>query len=218
MNKKQLKEEVDLGLGKDTQAGIVITSSWQEAPDAGDRIRVLCRIELPARNMDLRGELRFGGRCEIAGEALSGSWGLLGKNSLGGNCRYREEEFFATTWKEAISAAHAWGSSQLSPLWEALEVRRRALEDAGEWPEELCQEPEPEPEPEDTPTERQEGELWLEPFFGSYATGISLKCRHKGHAWTVLNLHSGEDGQCSLIGFLPADFPYKTEGGKLVIC
>jgi hypothetical protein len=88
--------------------------------------------------------LRFSERLQIAGEPLRTNWGvhlgprhdgftvraLRDRFGLTDGYRYRDADFAAPTWAEAMKQAWDWAVGEVLMLEKALEDRRRALEAA----------------------------------------------------------------------------------------
>lgn len=204
--KQPIIEEVDLGLGEDAVARIVVEAAWQQPCDEGDQVVVRAMLQLPTEHYAIHPELRFRTRCpDVALESLHRGWGAP---LPGTDYRSQDMEFAADTWAEAAQMAQTWARGELRPLLEALGNRHRALEAAGPWPEGVNQDRDRDSEAE---PERKDGDLWFEPM----SVGSRLMTQHRGRRFALLHLNRGLP--VDLIGCLPDDLPYWTEGGKLAI-
>ena len=105
-----------------------IKRNGQEQPDAGDNIMVTATIFLPSDGpgpVHLRSDLRYGNRCEVAGEALYYFWG----ESVEGY-RIRTKTFTSEKWLDAFQKASDYCDEELLKLDQMITARADALTNA----------------------------------------------------------------------------------------
>lgn len=120
-------------LSEKWEAVLILEPKGQIHPAAGDEIRVVARLHLPATkdanlNMKLVEQLQYGDRVKIGWEGLHESWG---RTDIGRSTRYEQESIAADTYQEAYRHLEQWAVNALRPLMEAIAARRVARLAAG---------------------------------------------------------------------------------------
>ena len=107
---------------------VVYSRQGQQNPAEGDQICLQAQIRLPNEKINnfLVPSLRFGERCEFAGEILRRDWGYHDD----GNYRRHNHQFFSSTWRDAMLKASSYVEEEIQRLKKVLDVRAQALTDA----------------------------------------------------------------------------------------
>lgn len=134
----QQERKIIVKLNETLNALIIIKKNGQDSPSQSDKVTVICYIGLPKldSSYNIEESLRFGHRVNLCDEPCVSDWGYnsntdsLKDRGLENNYKYRYNSFYGEKWNDLFIEAEIWAENELSKLIEAIDKRRKALENA----------------------------------------------------------------------------------------